>query len=603
MKKTRYFYSMVGVAKISRRLLRILWHEDKKIFIGNTLATIIPGIIPFINAYIYALIINFVISVVSGHHHAYGYLYLLILFRLLMLFIQDVAFTTQERYRYIFTTRVPLIFSEAIIKQLSRLDIPLIEDSNFQNKFQSAKDNAAWRPSNMLVNIFYSMQSLLQLVIAASSLLFLNWIFGLIILISALPTFFYQAKSAKNVWAIWSDNSPYRKRFNYLYYQLQDPRSIKEQKLFQLTDHFVKQTRIIGNKFATENIKALNKSFLNGVISNLVNVAGYAAVEIYIILTTLAKNLSIGSLTYYTTALINFQSGINGLFRTASAVFDDSQYMKEVFEVLDIEPKILSPKNAIILNKNKPPLIEFKNVSFSYPGSKTKVLSDFSITIKPGEKVAFVGENGAGKTTIIKLLCRFYDVDEGQILIDGSDIKLLNLDSLYNNIGVIFQDFLKYEYTLRENIWFGQVNKPDIVESIIEAAKQSGADGVAESLVDGYDQMLGNVFNESIELSTGQWQKVALARGFYRNAPILILDEPTSAIDAKAEHDIFRKVERLTSDKTALIISHRFSTVRNANKIFVIEKGKIIESGSHNELMKFDGIYASLFNLQAEAYK
>jgi ATP-binding cassette subfamily B protein len=217
--------------------------------------------------------------------------------------------------------------------------------------------------------------------------------------------------------------------------------------------------------------------------------------------------------------------------------------------------------------------------------------------------IAFVGENGAGKTTLIKLLCRFYDVDEGQILINGIDIKQLDLVSWYDHIGVLFQDFLKYSYSLRDNIWFGKVTSPAVPEQIIAAAQQSGADAVKDTLKHGYKQMLGPTFEDGLDLSTGQWQKVALARGFYRNAPILVLDEPTAAIDAKAEHEIFQKVEQLTADKTAIIISHRFSTVRNADTIYVIKDGKISESGSHQELMRINGTYAGLFNLQAEAYR
>jgi ATP-binding cassette, subfamily B, bacterial len=603
VKKFKSLDLVADVARTSRRLLGILWHEDKRTFIESTIAVLIPGIVPFVNAYIYAKIINFVIYVVAGHHQSYGHLYLLILIRVVMLFIQDAAFTAQQRHNVVFSTKIPLIFSQRVMDKLSQLDMSLLEDSDFQNKFQSAKESAAYRPTNMLNNIFYSLQSVVQLLVAAISLFFLNWIFAVVLLLTAIPTFMYQAKSAKNIWAIWATNSPYRKRYNYLYYYLQDPRTVKELKLFRLSNYFVEQAKTIGKKFAEENVTALNRRFLMGTLANLVNVAGYAAVEVYIILTTLARRISIGSLTYYTTALVNYQSGINGLFRTATQVFDESRYIQDVFEVLDIEPKLVSPPNAVKLKDDKVPLIEFRNVVFSYPGAKTKILDNFSITIKPGEKVAFVGENGAGKTTIVKLLCRFYDVGSGEILINGINLKQLDLVSWYEHIGVLFQDFLKYEYTLRENIWFGQVNKPEIMEAIHDAAAQSGADSVQKSLEKGYEQMLGTAFNESIDLSTGQWQKVALARGFYRNAPILILDEPTAAIDAKAEHEIFRRVEKLTRDKTALIISHRFSTVRNADKIYVIENGKVIESGSHQKLMKLRGIYADLFNLQAEAYR
>jgi ATP-binding cassette subfamily B protein len=591
------------VFRTSKRLMGVLWHEDKRTFIETTIAVLIPGVIPFINAYIYAQIINFVIYVISGHPKSYEHLYFLIFIRVLMLFVQDASFTAQRRHNVIFTTKIPIIFAQRVMNQLAKLDMGLLEDSDFQDKFQSARDSAAYRPTDMLSNIFYSMQSLLQLIIAAVSIFFLNWVFAVIILITAVPSFIYQARSAKSIWAIWDSNSPYRKRFNYLYYNIQDPRSVKELKLFRLTDYFVGEAKKITEKFASENIATLNRQFLFGLVSNLANVAGYAAVEVYIILTTLAKKISVGGLTYYTTALINYQNGINGLFRSASVVFDDSQYVQEIFNVLDVKPKIISLPDAVKIDTEDAPVIEFRHVSFSYPKSETKVLNDFSIVINPGEKVAFVGENGAGKTTIIKLLCRFYDVDKGEILINGINLKEIDLLSWYEHVGVLFQDFLKYEYTLQENIWFGQVNKPEIIDDIRAAAIQSGADGVQKSLPKGYDQMLGNTFKGGIELSTGQWQKVALARGFYRNAPVLILDEPTAAIDAKAEHEIFRRVEKLTSDKTALIISHRFSTVRNADKIFVIENGKIIESGSHQKLMKLEGVYANLFNLQAEAYR
>lgn len=594
-----------SVLLTSKNILGVLWHEDKRTFIESAFAMFIPSVVPFINAYIYAQVINYVIHVISLPHnpHSYGHLYILIAIRIAMLFIQDLAFTAQRRNDVVMTTKIPLIFSQKIMNQLATFDVELLENSVFQDKFNNAKETAGWRTTNMINDIYYSMQSLLQLVIATASLLFLNWIFALVIAVSALPMFIYQARSAKQVWSIWAENTPTRKRYNYLYYALQSTSSLKELKLFRLNTHFIDQITDIGKRFAVQNIAVLNKNFMFGALANLANVLGYAAVEVYMILQTLALKLSVGSLTYYTTALVNFQNGVNGLFRSASSLFDEAQYVQEIFDVLAIKPIIVSPPDAVKLIDGVTPTIEFRNVSFSYPGSDIKVLDDFSITINPGEKVAFVGENGAGKTTLIKLLCRFYDVNAGEILINGVNLKQLDLASWYGQIGVLFQDFLKYEYSLKDNIRFGRVDKPQVMGDIVHAAKQSGADTVQASLSHGYDQMLGKLFEGGVDLSGGQWQKVALGRGFYRNAPVLVLDEPTSTIDAKAEHEIFRRVEQLTSDKTVLIISHRFSTVRNANKIYVIERGKIVESGSHSQLMKSAGIYAELFNLQAEAYK
>ena len=595
--------SLRGSTKTSKRLLKILWREDKKLFIASIFSVVIPGILPFINAYIYALMINFIVSVISGHHHSYELIYLLIALRVLSLFIQDAAIAAQDRHTYIFNSQMTLIFYQAIMDQLSSLDLTTVEDSDFQSLFESVRQSASYQPSEMLQNIFYAIQSIFQLVIAAVSLLFLNWIFAIIILATAIPQFFSQSKTAKAVYSIWANNSPYRKRFNYLYYALQDPRSVSELRIFGLNKYFANEGKELSKKFTSENNKTINDRFLSGVIANSINVAGYGVVEIYLILNTLAKRLSLGSLTYYTTALLNFQSGISGLLRNASGIFGSTRYVQEIFDFLDLKPKLVSSPNAIKFSSKFAPLIEFKNVTFSYKNSKKKILDNFSLVIKPGDKIALVGENGAGKSTIIKLLCRLYDPSDGQILINGIDLKDLDIKIWHKHIGIIFQDYLKYEDSFENNIWFGNIRLTKTLPKIIEAAEHSGADTLAKDFDKGYGQILGSRFYDGTELSVGQWQKVALSRGFYRNAPIFILDEPTSAIDAKAEYEIFRKIEKLASDKTAIIISHRFSTVRNADKIIVIENGKIIEYGSHNQLMKLKGVYEKLFTLQAESYK
>jgi ATP-binding cassette subfamily B protein len=250
-----------------------------------------------------------------------------------------------------------------------------------------------------------------------------------------------------------------------------------------------------------------------------------------------------------------------------------------------------------------PPLIEFKNVSFRYPKTERDILKDFNLTIQSGEKVALVGENGAGKTTLIKLLLRFYDATEGEILINGVNLKDVNLEEWHKYIGALFQDFIKYQFTFKENIYFGDLTKKQEEELLKEAIVRSGADKYLDTLPDKYDQIVGKMFEGGMDLSGGQWQKLALARAFYRNAPILVLDEPTSAIDAKAEYEIFQKVQSLQKDKTVVIISHRFSTVRNADRILVLDEGKILEEGSHEKLMKKKGLYAELFNIQAQGYK
>ena len=274
------------------------------------------------------------------------------------------------------------------------------------------------------------------------------------------------------------------------------------------------------------------------------------------------------------------------------------------FELLNFPNSILLPKKSESFPKNiKPAVIEFKNVFFKYPGTERFILKDFNLKIESGEKVALVGENGAGKSTLIKLLLRFYDVTDGVILINGIDIKNLDLEEWHRQIGALFQDFIKYQFTYKENVIFGNLEKKDDMKALHDALKKSGADGFLQDLPSGIDQIVGKTFEEGVDLSGGQWQKLALARAFFRDAPFLILDEPTSAIDAKAEFEIFENVQKLQKDKTVIIISHRFSTVRTADRILVLDEGKIIEEGSHEYLVKKNGVYAELFEIQAQGYK
>lgn len=296
--------------------------------------------------------------------------------------------------------------------------------------------------------------------------------------------------------------------------------------------------------------------------------------------------------------------GAHGMLDHYSSINMRNKYIEKYFDFMTLQRTIHSPKEPMPLpSLPLPPVIEFKHVSFQYPDNKRYILKDFNLTIKSGEKIAFVGENGVGKTTLIKLLLRFYDVTDGEITINGINIKHVNLDKWYVYIGALFQDFIKYQFTFKDNVYFGDQKQTNNIELLKDAIAKSGANEFVKNLPDKYDQTVGKMFQDGIDLSGGQWQKLALARAFFKNAPILVLDEPTSAIDAKAEYEIFQHVQELQKDKTVIIISHRFSTVRNADRILVLDEGKIIEEGNHGVLMKKKGLYAELFNIQAQGYK
>ncbi len=605
MNKVKKFTAKVRkTIKTSSLVLGVLWKVDKWVFLGNLIVFSIPSIIPFINAYIYKLIIDLIVSSVQSTNPIdYHQLLILLIFRFMTLLIQDVSFSIQTYFEQLSYYKFPAYIYQLFLSKIASLDLQYFEDSEFSNKLEKIRDSYTWRPLNVITYSFYTFQSILQVLIAVVALATLNWLFIIVVIFLALPSFITQTNYANIEWGIWNGDSPKRKRFYYISGLLQNGFNIKEIKIFQMGGKFLAELKFLYASFTKNNLKAGKRFLFINLLINLFATSVYITIEIYIILMAVRKSISIGGISYYTAVINNFQSGIGGLFRNSAQIFAQTLYVQELFDLLDTPTLIKENPKSVKIDCSNAPIIEFKNVSFTYPNTKEKIFDNFSITINSGERIAFVGENGAGKTTLIKLLARFYDVDEGEILINGINIKDVELSSWYSTLGILFQDFVRYEYSLEDNIYFGKIWEEKNLDKIKDAAKLSGADSVAQSLKNGYQQMLGKSFEDGAEISVGQWQKVALARAFLRDAPVLILDEPTASIDAKAESEIFEKVEKLSKNKSVIIISHRFSTVRNADKIYVIKKGKIIEQGSHEELMKIEGSYAKLFKLQAKGYK
>lgn len=587
----------------SARLIKLVWSVDPLLLTTTLIANILPGIIPFINFYIYKLMIDLVADSFSGHPVNFSNLYLLLGLRLLTSFVQGATYRTEDFLSRLLWTKVPITLNQVVLGKTSSLDMYYFEDSKFKDLLEKVRDSIAWKPQQMLDFLFNGLQSFVQLSIAFVAIAKLNWFLMVLVIAVAIPEFINQTAQSKLSWGVWSQNSPFRKKFWYLSGLLQHAWTIKEIKIFRLANRFLAEIKLIQEKFYRENAVLVKKNYFLNLVFNGLSTLVFIGVEIFVIFEALAKRLTIGDIGFYTGVVNNFQNGLGGLFRNMAGIFENSLYVKTIFELLDSEPVIKIPVHPKKINLKIAPIIEFKNITFSYPDTKKKILENFSLTINPGEKIALVGENGSGKTTLMKLLARFYDVNKGGILINGVNIKQVDLDSWYRALGMLFQDFNKYEHTAEENIGFGKVHKNVGLKEIINAATSAGAHSMIQKLDQGYKQMLGKTFEGGVDLSGGQWQKIALARAFLRNAPVLVLDEPTASIDAKAEAEIFNRVERLSKDKTVIIISHRFSTVRNADKIYVIDNGKIVESGTHQGLMKIDGQYATLFNLQAKGYQ
>lgn len=602
--KTGRWQQVKDTFKTSSTLISLVWQTDRWLFLGVAVSMILPAFVPLANMYVYKLIIDSVVKIISGEiSFNPANFYPLILARLLTYFLSDVINRTQTLMGQLLWAKVPVELSQKVLSKISSLDVHYFENDKFRDQLEKVRQAYDYRPQQLMDALFYCLQGVVEFLIALIALARLNPLLVGVIALVAIPEFVNQNAQSKFAWNIWDTQSPFRKRYNYLDRLLQGHREMKELRIFRLARGFLAEMRALYYKFYQDSKRVAQKTYTTSLIFNTISAAVYLGIEVYVVFLALAKRVSVGDIGFYSGMVSNFQSSVTGLLRNTNKVFENSLYLKSVFDILEVEPIVPMSSHPVVLNLRKPPVIEFKNVSFTYPDSDNKILNNFSLKINPGEKVAFVGENGAGKSTVIKLLARFYDVDHGEILINGVNIKNLDRDSWYQRLGVLFQEFNKYEDLVRDNIYYGDVSSKMSLEKVVAAATSAGAHPMIGKLEKGYDSMLGKMFKGGVDLSGGQWQKIALSRAFFRNAPILVLDEPTASIDAKAEAEIFSRVGKLAKNKTVIIISHRFSTVRNADRIFVIENGQITESGTHQQLMKIDGQYASLFKIQAKGYQ
>lgn len=590
-----------STTKTVRRLLSLVWGMDKRVFILAIFTATLPAVIPFANAYIYKLVIDAVIAGIESGNVNMEHLMVLLGSRIATYFIQDAVYSTQSFIEQMIWTRFPMLIQKKLYDRIASLDMAQLEDPALHDKLEQAKESVH-RPQNVISDMMFACQSLVQFALGLVAIVYLNWLLIPFILIVTIPEFFYRLYEAQAGWTIWSWQSPLKRRWSYLSWLLQNIPSIKELRIFGLAPVFTRDSLDLQERFYRENLALSKRSYLFRLVFSALSTALFIGVEVYVILLAVARTVTVGDISFYTQIVSNFQNGIGGLLRNISSLFEDTLYVQSLFEILDTEPIMRHAEQPRDFSSPMPPTIVFDNVSFRYPSGEKDILTDISFEIRPGEKVALVGENGAGKSTIIKLLARFYDPTGGQILINGHDLREYDVANWHQHIGILFQDFNHYEDTVKQNIYYGNVRREFSMEEIERAARDGGAVSVVEGFEQKYEQMLGKSFEKGIELSAGQWQKVALARAYFRNAPVLVLDEPTASIDAKSEYEIFQRVEQLTKDKTVVLISHRFSTVRQANRILMLHEGKLLEQGTHDELLKAKGLYTELFSLQAKEY-
>lgn len=491
-----------------------------------------------------------------------------------------------------------------INKKLNTLDPAVFEDTKFQNLL--AQMNGV--TGSMMTYLFRMIVFLgnCMALVTASIVLLPNFPFFIPIIIAAsIPTFIASNKFRDNTWDYMSKERGAAERlFSYIRTTFSNPSTSKEIAIFKNGPLLINKFTKYRNQYYKRFDKANKDNLFMMIMVSLIQNGALVITQGINLATVLAGKIGVGQFALYFQQTLNLSEAATGILDGYSSMTMRSKYVDNYFEFMAFPNSIPAPNNAENVSLTpKPAVIEFKSVFFKYPNTERFILKNFNLTIESGEKIALVGENGSGKSTLIKLLLRFYDVTDGEILINGVNIKSIDLEDWHRQIGALFQDFIKYQFTFKENVIYGNLEKKDDLKAFHDALTKSGAHKITEDLPRGMDQIVGKTFEEGVDLSGGQWQKLALARAFFRDAPILILDEPTSAIDAKAEFEVFENVQKLQKDKTVIIISHRFSTVRNAERILVLDDGKIVESGNHKRLMKENGLYAELFNIQAQGYK
>lgn len=581
---------------------RQIWQTSPGLMLGNLALRLLRSTLPALALYVGKLIIDEVVRLVGEKSTDLEYLYTLIAAEFALAIAGDLLARgislTESLLGDLFANRT----SVELMRHAATLDLSQFEDATFYDKLERARQQTTGR-TVLLSQTFGQLQDLVTMGFLLVGLVaFSPWLIALL-LVAVIPSFVGELHFNAKSYSLLRGWTPQRRELDYYRYLGASDETAKEVKLFGLSPFLIERYQSLSNRYFRENRKLAVERAGWGSLLLAFGTAGYFAAYLLIIQQTVAGAVTIGSLTFLAGSFRQLRSLLEGVLGRFSSISQGALYLKDLYDFYAIQPTITTPTGG------KPfpnPVVEgfrFEDVGFKYPNSERWANRHLNFTLKAGEKLALVGENGAGKTTLVKLLGRLYDPDEGRILLDGVDLRAYDLDDLRRHIGVIFQDFQRFQFTAGSNIAVGDIGHEENQDALELAAERSLADSVIDKLPKRYDQPLGRRFEGGIELSGGEWQKVALARAYLRDADVLILDEPTAALDARAEYEVFKRFSELTKGKTAVLISHRFSTVRMADRILVLDKGQLLEIGTHEELLANEGRYAELFQLQAAGYR
>jgi ATP-binding cassette subfamily B protein len=596
------FRERLAAFKNLPHFFKLVWRSSPAKTSASFLLRILRSVMPVALLYVGKLIID---QVVSLNHHPSADEHIL---WMLILIEFGLAVLTDALNRAINLTDSLLgdLFSNytstRIMEHAATLDLDQFEDSVFYDKLERARQQTVGR-SILMSQLMSQVQDFISMGFLLAGLLTFNPWLILLLLVAIIPSFLGESYFNSQNYALTRSQTPERRELDYVRYLGASDETAKEVKIFGLADFIIGRFKTLADKFYNQNSKLAVSRSAWGTFFSILGTVGYYAAYSFIIFQTVTGKSTVGTLTFLAGSFRQLSTLMENMLNRFTTVSQGAIFLNDFLEFFEIKPRIKQSANPLRFPKVIKTGFTFEDVGFRYHGSERWANRHLNFTLYPGEKLALVGENGAGKTTLVKLLARLYDPTEGRILLDGIDLKNYDLDDLRLNLGIIFQDYIRYQMTLSHNIAVGNVTELDNAPLIQKAAAQSLADALAAKLPNHYEQWLGKRFNNGVELSGGEWQKVALARAYMKDAQVLILDEPTAALDARAEYEVFQRFAELTAGKSAILISHRFSTARMADRILVLEQGQQLEMGTHEQLLEHNGRYAELFQLQAAGYK
>lgn len=588
----------------TRETFRFVFNASGKWVFANIAFTIAGGSLPLLVIYLIKLIIDGTTGAVASAdkmQEFHGILFLIIITAIVSVLnelINNFGLLTRENISQAANDHV----FDLLHKKSTELDLAYYENPAYHDMLYRARTEAPFRPARIVNEVMVILQNFISIALTAGLLFWFHWSIALILLVATVPGILIRMKFAGSLFDWNKKVTPVERKSRYLNYLLTSERFVKEIRLFSLGPLLTGKFRDIRNRLRKERMGIILRRTSVEIVTQISAAIAIFGCYVFIVYQTIFGLISVGDMVFFFLAFQKGLSYLRELLTNLASLYEDNMFLSNLFEFLSLKPVIAGPVKPKPFPEQLKTGIELMHVHFQYPGSEGEVLSDISMKINAGETVALVGDNGAGKTTLVKLICRLYDPAKGRICVDGTDLKDFSLPDFRSHVSTLFQDFSQFNLSFEDNVRFGNINAPDNKVKLDKAVKNAGLENVLQSMPDGYHTTLGAVFDNSKELSAGEWQKVALARAYYRDTPIIILDEPTSSMDIITESGFYDCFQSLAKGKTAVIVSHRFSTIRMADRIFVMGSGRIIESGSHEELLALNGKYAGMFRMQAEKY-